>query len=326
MIKIKKAGMLMLAVSHFMWKKLTGFIDQIENGEVQMDDGIVQIAEGLLLVTSCEKAAPLLAQKGFGSGWKVSLRDAHFCKVEAEPDYFYGTLVIPDSADLLGEAHRMLFFVRQDCVLLVSEDTYGRHVAERLRLRGMDAALSIEKLLFFVFAELFADDTALLEKFEQELMQMEAQALRGQEDLFVSHMLRVRRQLLSLRGYYEQMAEVGRELEENENDLFEKKQLHSFGTISARAERLLHRCLNLIDYASEVRAVYQGQVDERQNRNMQFLTVVSTIFFPLTVITGWYGMNFEHMPELAHGYPYVAVISAVIVLVCIWIFKKKKIF
>ena len=87
----------------------------------------------------------------------------------------------------------------------------------------------------------------------------------------------------------------------------------------------MHRCTNLIDYAGQVKEVYQGQVDELQNRNMQFLTVVSTIFFPLTLITGWYGMNFEHMPELANGYPYVAVISVLVVIVCVWIFKKKKI-
>ena len=36
-------------------------------------------------------------------------------------------------------------------------------------------------------------------------------------------------------------------------------------------------------------------------------------------------MNFENMPELEHGYPYVAVISVLVVIVCIWIFKKKKI-
>ena len=61
-----------------------------------------------------------------------------------------------------------------------------------------------------------------------------------------------------------------------------------------------------------------------QNKNMQFLTVVSTIFFPLTLITGWYGMNFQNMPELKHGYPGVILLSLIVVAVCIIFFKKKK--
>lgn len=65
--------------------------------------------------------------------------------------------------------------------------------------------------------------------------------------------------------------------------------------------------------------------DDQQNKNMQFLTVISTIFFPLTLVTGWFGMNFKNMPELEHGYPFVIVGSLIIVAVIIWIFKKKKI-
>ena len=69
---------------------------------------------------------------------------------------------------------------------------------------------------------------------------------------------------------------------------------------------------------------YQAQVDAVQNKNMQFLTVVSTIFFPLTLITGWYGMNFQNMPELKHGYPGVILLSLIVVAVCIIFFKKKR--
>lgn len=57
---------------------------------------------------------------------------------------------------------------------------------------------------------------------------------------------------------------------------------------------------------------------------MQFLTVISTIFFPLTLITGWYGMNFQNMPELKTGYPGVIILSLTVVILCVAYFKKKK--
>ena len=278
-----------------------------------------------LIVTDSREALLLLKELGFGEEWELLLSEVYFCKVEAEQEYFCGSLAIPNAVDLLGSRYRLLFFINKQYVLLVSEDGYGKRLSEHLRSRKLSDQTSTEKMLSMILADIIARDNVILEKFERELMEMEEEAMRRQTDLFLKHMIRVRKQLLILRGYYEQFMEVCRELEENENDLFAKKQLKYFGNISDRAERLLHRCIHLIDYAGQVKDVYQGQVDARQNRNMQYLTVVSTIFFPLTLITGWYGMNFENMPELAHGYPYVVAISVLVVIICIWIFKKKKI-
>ena len=49
-------------------------------------------------------------------------------------------------------------------------------------------------------------------------------------------------------------------------------------------------------------------LDMKMNRNMNYLTVIGTIFFPLTIIVGWYGMNFISMPEFTWKYGYVYVI------------------
>ena len=59
---------------------------------------------------------------------------------------------------------------------------------------------------------------------------------------------------------------------------------------------------------------------------MKFLTVVTTIFLPLSLIAGWYGMNFVGMPELSspYGYTVVIIVSIAIILVEIWLFKIKK--
>ena len=59
---------------------------------------------------------------------------------------------------------------------------------------------------------------------------------------------------------------------------------------------------------------------------MALLTVITSIFMPLTLIAGWYGMNFKYMPELEYkaSYPIIIVLSVVIVIVCLIFFKKKK--
>lgn len=134
---------------------------------------------------------------------------------------------------------------------------------------------------------------------------------------FNERVLEQAEELLTLREYYDELMDLGKELEENENGFFQKKQLKYFGTISDRAGQLL-------EYAKQVQDAYQAQVDAKQNKNMEFLTVISTIFFPLTLITGWFGMNFKHMPELENGYPGVILLSLVVIIGCILFFKKKK--
>ena len=67
-------------------------------------------------------------------------------------------------------------------------------------------------------------------------------------------------------------------------------------------------------------------IDTMLRKCSAVLTVVTTVFMPLTLIVGWYGMNFKYMPELdsVWGYPAVIGISVLIVVVSIIFFKRKK--
>ena len=82
----------------------------------------------------------------------------------------------------------------------------------------------------------------------------------------------------------------------------------------------------LHEYASQISSEYQSQVDIAQNRVMKVLTIVTAIFLPLSLIAGWYGMNFMEMPLLRWrwGYVTVAAVSALVVALLIWYFKRKK--
>ena len=80
------------------------------------------------------------------------------------------------------------------------------------------------------------------------------------------------------------------------------------------------------EYCLQIQSLFQAEIDLRQNRIMKILTIVTTIFLPLSLLAGWYGMNFVNMPELTWEYGYPAVIAAGlgIVLLSLWICKKKK--
>ncbi|MBP5652425.1 MAG: magnesium transporter CorA, partial [Lachnospiraceae bacterium] len=99
-----------------------------------------------------------------------------------------------------------------------------------------------------------------------------------------------------------------------------------FRLFSNRVSRLFDLVNSLLDYAGQIRDTYESRLDVKQNRIMTVLTVVTAIFMPLTLIVGWYGMNFKYMPELdsVWGYPAVIAVSILIVICCLIFFKRKK--
>ena len=212
--------------------------------------------------------------------------------------------------------------------------TDARHAEETLARAGIiyENEIRLEKIgfckiqfLYNFIAEFMSRDQEMLVAYERRLLRMEEDVTQEHTETFQNRLMPIRRELLNLRSYYDEMMDLTKELEENENGFFLKKHLKYFGTLSDRADRLMSRTVHLLEYAQQVKEAYQAQIDARQNSNMQFLTVLSTIFFPLTLITGWFGMNFRDMPGLDNGYPAVMALSVIVILICIYIFKKKKI-
>ena len=76
----------------------------------------------------------------------------------------------------------------------------------------------------------------------------------------------------------------------------------------------------------ERRDAYDSLINLNLNKTMQTFTTITVIFSPLTLIAGWYGMNFKYMPELNHrfGYLYVISMSIIIVAGIVTILKRKK--
>ena len=102
--------------------------------------------------------------------------------------------------------------------------------------------------------------------------------------------------------------------------------LRFFELFTARVTRLQGLVSTLKEYTMQVRELYQSELSVKQNRIMTVLTVVTTIIMPLTLVTGWYGMNFKYMPELDSPLAYPVVIGVVILMAVSGIiyFKKKK--
>lgn len=279
-----------------------------------------------LIITDSAHAAQILEENKIFYEGDIELDKIGFCKIETQQACITGSFCIPKLLNIQEGRYRILFFITRDKIVLVDDESFSEKLVDRINRRKAPCYKTKEIFLFDFIAEFINRDLEQLVLFEKRLMKLEEAVHTGHMENFQSDILSVRRDLLVLRGYYDEIMDVGKALEENENRYFLKKHLKYFGTISDRAERLMNKTSHLLEYAGQVNDAYQAKVDTRQNSNMQFLTVISTIFFPLTLITGWYGMNFQNMPELADGYPGVIALSVIVVIICIVLFKIKKIF
>ena len=103
-------------------------------------------------------------------------------------------------------------------------------------------------------------------------------------------------------------------------------ELRSFTLLNERMLRYRDNVQLLRDRLTQAQQSYQAQLDYQLNKSMKTLSLVTTICLPLSLIAGWYGMNFTAMPELKwrYGYLYVIGLSAAVVSLTIILLKRKK--
>ena len=170
-------------------------------------------------------------------------------------------------------------------------------------------------------------DLHRLEEIEDRATALEERVLAGELEEFSTPMSELRKETMAWYRYYSQLDDVACELRENENGYFSDEECGLFRLFEERVIRLREESQLLREYCTQIQSLFQSEIDIRQNRIMQILTIVTTIFLPLTLLVGWYGMNFSGMPELhwKYGYPAIILVSVAVVVLSLWVCKKKKI-
>ena len=256
---------------------------------------------------------------------KRSLSPVQYCKIETFSDCIQGTMKIPGKQDKGTSPLLFGFYQKDSTLILISETGELKHYLDRMRNDSMKGCTLNQFLLNF-FELLIAEDVLHLQKLEERLNQVEEMLLSRQPEHFNEEILRHRKKLSGLHSYYEQLMNLGDLMQANISQALTREECAGWQLYAGRSERLHDHVEMLREYLLQLRELYQSQVDLQQNRVMSILTVVTTIFLPLTLIAGWYGMNFPGMPEFEwkYGYPAVIVISILIIVLEILYFKKKK--
>lgn len=134
-----------------------------------------------------------------------------------------------------------------------------------------------------------------------------------------------KKQLLLLRKAIFPLREAIYKLVKNEYQLVETKTVKYFNDVYDHTVQIIETIESQRDMNSGLKDIYLSGVSMQMNKIMQVLTLIATIFIPLTFIVGIYGMNFEYMPELSWRYGYFIIIGIMFTIsVFLIIFFKKK--
>jgi magnesium transporter len=246
--------------------------------------------------------------------------------VEVYDDYTYTQLRVSEPG---GRHYCVAMFIKRDLIVLVDvEDPEGTVRDKFMGVLGRytAATVSAEKLLCAFFDSLIAGDMQFLERTGFEISELEEDVVHGKTDKdFNIDILAVKKELLIKHNFYEQLLDIAEALEEDDNDLFPDGELRLLSNIVTKITRLREDIDSLNNSAAHLQDAYQASLDLKLNNSMKFFTVLTTVFFPLTIIVGWYGMNFDSMPEFHWRFGYIYVIALSLAVVAVFgIFAKKR--
>lgn len=234
---------------------------------------------------------------------------------------------------ILGKSHGLIsnagIFAAKNLLLIVNiseKDFINRDLFMRtISKSGLENA-GTEKLLLSFFDCLASMDKGRLDELRNSIDLLEETVINDKtDDDFNVKLLEIKKRILSYRNYYENLIDIAQILSQNDNELFDKEIKH-LSLFTDKAVRMRDNIDILTDSVVHLWDAYQASLNMRLNKTMKVFTLVTTVFFPLTVIVGWYGMNFKSMPEFdwRYGYIYVIIFSLAVVGGLILWFKKRK--
>jgi magnesium transporter len=230
------------------------------------------------------------------------------------PRYTVGNGV--ESAELdvfLGREHLVTVHAEPLQAIDLVADSVGEYLP-----RGVEWTLH-------TILDLAVDDALpIAEQLSDELEELEDAMLENARPEHLERLHSARRAIVQLHKIVTPEREIVRGLARLEAFVAPEAYMY-FQDIGDHLARVADSVDTYRDVASSAMDLYLSAVSNRMNAVMKQLTVIATIFMPLTLISGIYGMNFDHMPELAWRYGYFGILGSMVAITVgmLYVFKRR---
>jgi len=178
------------------------------------------------------------------------------------------------------------------------------------RIRGMGGSYLAYALLDAVVDNYYV----VIEEVTERIEELQEQVVADPAPAALEAINRLKSDLVFMRKALWPLREVVGSLERSESALVERDVAPYLRDVYEHTIQVIDSVESLRDLLSGVLDIYMSSISNRMNEVMRVLTVIATIFIPLTFIAGVYGMNFERMPELQWPFGYAAVLGVMLLV------------
>lgn len=233
-------------------------------------------------------------------------------KVEAYEHYLFIVAKLGrfDAAQGCVVNEQIAIVLGRGWVLTFQEQASGTFSQIREHLRkgaGQVRKLGADYLVYALLDKIVDRYFGVLEALGEQVEALEDEVSEGAHLGVLKRIHALRREMLYLRRALWPMREVLNSLQRDDADYFGAETQIYLRDVYDHAVHLIEAQEMLRDLVGGLTDFYMSNQGNRLNREMRMLTVIATIFMPLTFIVGVYGMNFDHMPELHWRYGYYLV-------------------
>jgi len=221
---------------------------------------------------------------------------------------------------VLGENYALSFQEAEGDVFDSLRDRI-RTAKGRIRTSGSDY------LLYALIDSVVDHYFVIIETMGNKIEDLEDNLFSGFSQKEVSQQIQdLKREVLKVRRAIFPLREIINRIEKTENRLIKKKTLQYYRDVYDHIIQIFENIEIYREMIWGLMDMYMTTISNRMNEVMKVLTIIATIFIPLTFIAGIYGMNFANMPELNYKYGYYIVWAVMIIvfLGMLYYFKKKK--
>lgn len=226
------------------------------------------------------------------------------------------------------EADQISLFLGRKYVITLQETEWDVFdpVRERIRKgKGRIRKLGSDYLAYALIDRVVDELFPILESYGERLEELEDELIDNPTRETLQEIHHIKRDLLTLRRTIWPEREIINALMREESKLFRRDTKIYLRDIYDHTVQLVEIIETYRELAASMMDVYLSSLSNRMNEIMKVLTLIATIFIPLTFIVGIYGMNFDYMPELhwIWGYPVVLLVMAIIVIGMLIYFRRK---
>lgn len=166
----------------------------------------------------------------------------------------------------------------------------------------------------------------ILEKTGEKIEILEEELLAGNDSEIMSKIHELKKTMIVFRRSAWPLREIMSSLLKNESSIVKEQTIPFLRDLYDHVVQIIETIEISRDNLSSLIDLYLSNSSAKMNETMKVLTIIATIFIPLTFIVGVYGMNFEYMPELKwkSGYPLIMLFMLLASMLMIYFFKKKK--